>query len=390
MVLSVRLEHSSDSVNIEVTETTFDELSIMVSGSITMENAAEVSERLDLIFDKDPLKNVSIDLKKLVHSDSSAAAIFIEAHQKCRSRSNLLRLTNVPESVRGYLDLIDLDRLSPIHILEKPPEPGLVLQVGSASLNFLNSIREILTFIGALSLALLKDIRNPSKVRWDGFGKLVEHAGADAVPIVSLLSFLMGCILAFQSAIQLRKFGANIFVADLVSLSICLEMGPLLTAIIIAGRSGAGYAAHIGTMQVREELDALRTMGIDPIRYLVTPRIVAVALIAPCLTIIANLFGIVGGCLVAYFSLDVTPTGFFNQTQKVLEISDVMKGLIKSFVFGIQIASIGCLRGFQVRGGAEGVGRATTSAVVTCIFVITVTSAVFALLFYYFPRIWIL
>ena len=387
--MTIGSEHSSVSVNVEVSETSFDELHITISGSITMENAAEVSRELDSIFDKNPLKNALIDLKKVAHSDSSAAAVLIDAHQKCRSRSNLLRFTNIPESVRRYLDLIELDRLRQVDILEKYEEPGLLTQIGVASVSFYNGVKEILTFIGGVVLATLKDFRNPSRIRWDGFGKLVEQAGADAVPIVTLLSFLMGCILAFQSAIQLRKFGANIFVADLVSLSICLEMGPLLTAIIISGRSGAGYAAHIGTMQVREELDALRTMGIDPVRYLVTPRIMAVAIIAPCLTIIANLFGIAGGCLVAYFSLDVTPTGFFNQTQKVLEISDVMKGLIKSFVFGIQIASIGCLRGFQVSGGAEGVGRATTSAVVTCIFVITVTSAIFALLFYYFPRIWI-
>lgn len=387
--MTTRSEHSTGSATIEVVETTFDELSITVAGSVTMENAAEVSAKLNSIFDQNPLQNATINLKKLVHCDSSAAAVLIEAYRKCRSRSNLLKFTNVPNSVGRYLELADADSFHKADILERPSEPGLVLQVGAASLNFWNSVKELLTFVGAVAIAVTKDFRHPGNIRWDGFAKLVERAGSDAVPIVTLLSFLMGCILAFQSAIQLRKFGANIFVADLVSLSICLEMGPLLTGIIIAGRSGAGYAAHIGTMQVREELDALRTMGLDPIRYLVIPRIVAVALVAPCLTIMANLFGIVGGCLVAYFSLDVTPAGFFNQTQKVLEVSDVMKGLIKSFVFGIQIASVGCLRGFQVRGGAEGVGRATTSAVVTCIFILTVTNAVFALLFYYFPRVWI-
>ncbi|MDD3472068.1 MAG: MlaE family lipid ABC transporter permease subunit [Syntrophaceae bacterium] len=374
---------------IEVSETTFDELAIAVSGSITFENAAEVSEKFKRIFDENPLKNVSMDLKNLKHVDSSAAAIIIEAHQKCRSNNNLLKLRNVPESINRLLRNINIDRMQSADILGPRLEAGFFQQVGVASINFLNNVVDILTFVGGTVIAAAKDVRRPLSIKWDSFPKILERAGADAVPIVTLLSFLMGCILAFQSAIQLRKFGANIFVADLVSLSICLEMGPLLTALIISGRSGAGYAAHIGTMQVREELDALRTMGIDPIRYLVTPRIVAVAIAAPCLTILADLVGIVGGCLVAFFSLDVTPTGFFNQTHKVLEVSDVMKGLIKSFVFGIQIATIGCLRGFQVRGGAEGVGRATTSAVVTCIFVLTVTNAVFALLFYYFPRVWI-
>jgi phospholipid/cholesterol/gamma-HCH transport system permease protein len=164
-------------------------------------------------------------------------------------------------------------------------------------------------------------------------------------------------------------------------------MGPLLTALIVSGRSGAAYAAHIGTMQVTEEVDALRVMAIDPIRYLVSPRILAVAFVLPCLTLFADLLGIVGGCIVAAFSLDVTPVAYFNQVHKVLEMSDVVKGLVKSFVFGIEIATIGCLKGFQVRGGAESVGNATTSAVVTSIFILTVTDAVFAVLYYYLPSL---
>jgi phospholipid/cholesterol/gamma-HCH transport system permease protein len=193
----------------------------------------------------------------------------------------------------------------------------------------------------------------------------------------------MGAIMAFQAAIQLRKFGANIFVADLVSLSISIEMGPLLTAMIAAGRSGAAYAAHIGTMQVTEEVDALRVMAIDPVRYLVSPRIIALALVLPCLTLFADFVGILGGCIVAVLSLDLTPTTYFSQTGKVLELTDIGKGLSKSLAYGIEIAMIGCLRGFQVKGGAEGVGSATTSAVVTSIFVIVVTDAIFSMLFHY-------
>jgi phospholipid/cholesterol/gamma-HCH transport system permease protein len=165
-------------------------------------------------------------------------------------------------------------------------------------------------------------------------------------------------------------------------------MGPLMTAMIVSGRSGAAFAAQIGTMQVTEEIDALRVMAIDPIRYLVSPRILAVALVLPCLALFADMVGVLGGCLVASFSLDITPTAYFSQVKKVLEVSDVAKGLIKSFFFGIEIALIGCLRGFQVRGAAESVGQATTSAVVTSIFVLTITDAVFAALFHYGPSLW--
>ncbi len=272
-------------------------------------------------------------------------------------------------------------------ILEPQPEPHLLVQIGAGALTLRRHARDIVTFIGESAMALMHDLSSPRNLRWDRIWPLIDRSGSDAVPIVTILSFLMGGILAFQGAIQLRKFGANIFVADLVSLSICMEMGPLLTALIVAGRSGAAYAAQIGTMQVSEEVDALRVMAVDPIRYLVSPRILAVAFILPCLTLFADLIGMVGGCVVAALSLDVTPVGFFNQVHKVLELSDVVKGLVKSFVFGIEIATIGCLRGFQVRGGAESVGNATTSTVVTSIFILTVTDAVFAVLYYYLPSL---
>jgi phospholipid/cholesterol/gamma-HCH transport system permease protein len=220
-------------------------------------------------------------------------------------------------------------------------------------------------------------------MKWESLSRLIETCASDAIPIVTALSFLMGAVLAFQAAIQLRKFGANIFVADLVSVSICIEMGPLLTAMIVAGRSGAGFAAHIGTMQVTEEVDALRIMAIDPMRYLVSPRIIAVALAMPGLTLIADMVGILGGCVVAVLSLDLTPTTYLNQVTKILEVSDVAKGLTKSLAFGVEIALIGCFRGFQVRGGAESVGTATTSAVVTSIFIIVATDAIFSMLFHY-------
>jgi phospholipid/cholesterol/gamma-HCH transport system permease protein len=296
-------------------------------------------------------------------------------------------LINVPARIQSFLDLVEFEHFKIAGILQLQPAPPLLVQIGEGALTVRRNVRDIITFIGASVTALMYDLSHPRNLMWDRIWRLIERSGSDAVPIVTLLSFLMGAILAFQGAIQLRKFGANIFVADLVSLSICLEMGPLLTALIVSGRSGAAYAAHIGTMQVTEEVDALRVMAIDPIRYLVSPRILAVAFVLPCLTLFADLLGIVGGCIVAAFSLDVTPVAYFNQVHKVLEMSDVVKGLVKSFVFGIEIATIGCLKGFQVRGGAESVGNATTSAVVTSIFILTVTDAVFAVLYYYLPSL---
>jgi phospholipid/cholesterol/gamma-HCH transport system permease protein len=363
----------------------FDEVRIYLSGTVSMDNAEFLRSDLVRAIKAQPMKNVLIDLSNVEYFDSSGAAILLDMFRTTDELHTSLRLINVPERIQSIRDLADLDRHIESGILQPRPEPNLLVQIGEGVLQLHRNAVDILTFIGAAVEALIRDSARPGKLKRDRLWKLVDKAGSDAVPIVTMLSFLMGCILAFQAAVQLRKFGANIFVADLVSVSICMEMGPLLTALIVAGRSGAAYAAQIGTMQVTEEVDALRVMGIDPIRYLVSPRILAVAFILPCLTLMADLAGVVGGCLVAAFSLDITPTGYFNQVYKVLEFTDVMKGLTKSFVFGIEIAMIGCLRGFQVKGGAESVGSATTSAVVTCIFILTVTDALFAVLFYYGP-----
>jgi len=373
--------------SISIEKGAFDDLHISLSGKISMDTAELVREELVKIIEAEPLRNVVLDLAQVEYFDSSGTAILVEMFQVCARLNNKLKLDNVPARIQGLLDFVDFKEFDSAGILQPRSQPSLLIQLGEGALNVYTTGRDILAFIGGAVEALIKDLSHPGKLRWDGLSKLVEKSGTDAVPIVTILSFLMGAILAFQAAIQLRKFGANIFVADLVGLSIVLEMGPLLTGLIVSGRSGAAFAAYIGTMQLNEEVDALRVMGIDPMRYLVSPRIIAVAFSVPCLTLIGDLAGIIGGCVVAVLSLDITPTGYFNQLHKVLELSDVLKGLTKSIVFGIEIAMIGCLRGFQVRGGAESVGSATTSAVVTCIFILTVTDAIFSILFYYSPPV---
>lgn len=368
---------------VEVQGAAFDQLFLMLEGSISVTNADRVFQRLSELVEAEPLKNVVLDLQKVTYFDSAAAAIIVNLRNKCESMRNSLILENTTTEVSRLLDLLHFESCAESCRLQPRPTPGVVTQVGEATIEFVKRGREVIAFIGEVFIALAKDFSQPRRIQWDQPWKLLERAGSDAVPIVSLLGFLMGAILAFQAAIQLRKFGANIFVADLVSVAISLEMGPLMSSIIVSGRSGAAYAAHIGTMQVTEEIDALRVMAVDPIRYLVSPRIVAVAVTLPCLTVFADIVGIIGGCVVAWASLDITPVTYFNQVLKILEVSDVVKGLIKSFVFGIEIALIGCFFGFQVRGGAEGVGTATTRAVVACIFVLTITDAIFAMLFHY-------
>jgi phospholipid/cholesterol/gamma-HCH transport system permease protein len=209
----------------------------------------------------------------------------------------------------------------------------------------------------------------------------IARAGTDGVPIVVLLNFLVGFVIAYQSSPQLQLFGANIYVADVVGVSITRELAPLMTAIIIAGRSGAAFAAELGTMRVSEEIDALRTMGISPYSSLVAPRVVALMVVTPVLTLVGDVVGTLGGCVVAVHSLEVSARGFFTELATGVVLSDVWTGLVKSVAFGAAIALIGCRKGLRTSGAAAGVGRSTTSTVVQCLFAIVLIDTLFTVVF---------
>jgi phospholipid/cholesterol/gamma-HCH transport system permease protein len=378
----------SDSSNykIEVDNQGFDRIVLIVSGEVSAHNADDFHGDIKAILATEPLKNVTVSFKEVDYFDTSAAAVTSELRDYCAKNGNDFEVIDAPKRVKRFIEAVSDEAILERGVLSPRSSPGIIIQVGQAFLELLQNGRDILTFIGACASAIWEDIKAPKSARWDNFWTIFEKAGSDAIPIVTTLSFLMGAILAFQAAIEMRKFGATIFVANLVSGVMCLEMGPLMVAIIASGRCGAAYAAHIGTMKVTEEIDALRVMAIDPIRSLVTPRIVAVALSLPLLTILADILGILGGCAVGALSLEITPAAYFNQVAKELQWVDFLKGVIKSFFFGILVAMVGCLRGFQARGGAQSVGAATTSAVVTCVFILTVADAIFAVFFYYLPK----
>jgi phospholipid/cholesterol/gamma-HCH transport system permease protein len=218
-------------------------------------------------------------------------------------------------------------------------------------------------------------------VRWKDVWHICERAGVDALPIVALISFLLGMILAFQSAVPMKRFGAEIFVADLIGLSMLRELGPLMTAILLAGRSGAAFAAEIGTMHVNQEVDALTTMGLDPVRFLVTPRIIAVLLMTPLLTIFSDLVGLFGGALTMQ-TFSIPFSTFLKEVDSAVTMTDFMAGFVKSFVFATLVAGIGCLRGLQTAAGASAVGDSATRAVVSGIILLVVVDGIFALAYY--------
>jgi phospholipid/cholesterol/gamma-HCH transport system permease protein len=251
-----------------------------------------------------------------------------------------------------------------------------------------------LEYVGSLNIQLWATLRAMAKVlpfvgnryRWRAAVSQMLQIGVDALPMVSLMAICTGFILAMQGASELRRFGALHYVIDLVAVGFTRELGPLLTAIAVSGRSGSAFAAEIGTMKVTEELDALRVMALEPVEFLLAPKYVAALISVPCLTIMSNFFGILAGGLFMFFSTHLAPLLYIHYVLTSIQLQDVITGLIKSVVFATIIAHVGCLEGFRVRGGPDSVGRSTTSAVVKSTFLVIVADAVFTAIFYFMGK----
>lgn len=260
------------------------------------------------------------------------------------------------------------------------PQP-LLERVGRNACSAWEQMFAMLGFVGECAQAFAGCVIHPSRMRWRPILFNIRRAGFDALPIVGLLSFLLGIVVAYQGADQLRQYGANIFVADLVGLSMLREFAPLITAITIAGRSGSAFAAQIGTMAVTEEIDAMRTLGISPLELLVVPKVIALVIAVPLLTVFADVMGVAGGMLMARSQLDVGYTEFLDRMAKAVSVTSYFVGIAKAPVFAIIISLVGCFQGFRTRGGADNVGLQTTRSVVQSIFLVIVADAAFSIAF---------
>ena len=262
-----------------------------------------------------------------------------------------------------------------------PPPPARVHALGEKAHAVASDVREQVTFVGQVAAVLAEAVRNPRAIRWREVGRIFERAGVDAFPLISFVGFLVGLIIAFEAAQPLKLLGAEIFVADTIGIIVLRELGPLMTAIVLAGRSGPNLAAELGTMKVNEELNALETMGLTPLRFLVIPRVVAVTFLSPILTVYAMAVGVLGGVLVMLalgFPLPVT----WGQLVTAVGVSDVVVGTVKGLVFGVLAGGLACLRGLQTAGGPASVGDAATRAVVSSIIAVFVADGLFAVLTY--------
>lgn len=337
--------------------------------------------RTTVFRDARPGARVIINLTGVTTLNSLEAAALLEVIWEGKERGVEVRLAGLYDAARQAFAGLDADLLEPLAGAAEQLSP--VEAVGAETLELVDAGRRLTEMIGEIFYWLFFAPWRGKGVKWDRTNEQIVKIGLDGVPIVTFLSFLIGAVLALNAASQLRQFGASIYIANLVGVSVTREMGPLLTAVIVAGRSGAAITAELGAMVVSEEIDALRTMALSPGRFLLLPRILALMCAVPCLTILANLAGIFGGYWVGVIILGLGSRNYLQQTAQSLLISDIVTGMVKSVVFALLIGLVSCYRGFYVRGGAEGVGANTTASVVTSIVLCILADAVFTTIFFY-------
>ncbi|HKE42208.1 MAG TPA: MlaE family lipid ABC transporter permease subunit [Casimicrobiaceae bacterium] len=363
-----------------VTDAADGSLELRLAGRLDAYSIAGVWSQARSQVESNRERRIVIDASAVDYCDGGGVAMLVDLLRQERPASAPVVVRGLKHEFQTLLDQFDPASL---RAPAAPPAEQLhaVEEVGREALNIRRDLVTQLAFIGETSSAIWYAIRNPHRVRWKDVWYTCEQVGVNALPIVALISFLIGLIIAFQSAVPMRQYGAELFVADLVALAILRELGPLMTAILLAGRSGAAFAAEIGTMKVNEELNALTTMGLDPVRFLVVTRIIAALLMVPLLTLFADILGILGGA-VTMVSFNIPILAYLREVDTLVDVKDLWAGLAKAPAFAILIAGIGCLRGLQTQSGASAVGISATRAVVSGIILLVVVDGIYAFIYY--------
>ena len=355
---------------------------ISITGRLDAKGASSLWQDIPKKIFHDNTPNLILDLETVEYLDTAGATFLchLETFGKTLGFENI----SIVNLKTEYSTLVDLAKdISQKNFSDQNPKKlSFVENKGKGVPDALLEAKEFITYTGEITWALIQSLKHPKRIRWADTFLVAERSGVDALPIVALISFIVGLVMAFQAAIPMRMFGAELYVADLIGIAMVRELGPLMTAIVLAGRSSSAFAAEIGTMRINEEIDALTVMGLDPVRFLIVPRIIASTIITPLLTIFSNLMGMLGGALVIT-SMGYPIISYYNQIASFVKWNDFAGGLIKCFVFGILIAATGCIRGYQTQSGPSAVGVSTTRAVVTGIFLIAVVDGIFSIIYYY-------
>jgi phospholipid/cholesterol/gamma-HCH transport system permease protein len=357
-------------------------LLVRLSGAWRLRGGLPSASLIERELEPEPkVRNVAFDSRELTSWDSSVLTFLVEVSELCRRREIKMDRTGLPVGLGRLLQLAEAVPEKKGARKEAVETPFLE-RVGNTAIGAGASLRETLKFLGEMTVTFLQLFRMKARFRAVDLFLLIQQCGAQALPIVTLISFLVGVILAFVGAVQLKQFGAQIYVADLVGIAMVREMGAMMTGIIMAGRTGAAFAAQLGTMKVTQEIDAFTTMGFSPLEFLVLPRVIALILMMPLLCLYSDFVGVLGGAAIGVGMLDLSWTTYFRETTNAINLTDLFGGVFKSSVYGVLIALSGCLRGMQCGNSSSAVGDAATSAVVTGIVAIVAACGVFAVMFY--------
>jgi phospholipid/cholesterol/gamma-HCH transport system permease protein len=351
---------------------------LALSGALVLETAATARRQVEALLRTTPVAMLMVDASGVDHGDMSGMSLLYELTEGRFTPGVRPGVAGLKPEFATLLAAFPA-RESIGELATHPVRKSLPEEIGAGTVSVLSDLREQLTFLGSAVQAFAAALRRPRTMRWQEVAVVFEKAGVNAVPIVSLISFLTGVIIAFESAQPLAMFGAQAYTANIIGIVMIREFGPIFTAIILAGRSGSAFAAEIGTMKVKEELDALTTMGLEPMRFLVVQRILAGTLLMPALTAFAMLTGVAGG-VVVMLGMGFPFAQIWNHLTSSIGVSDVLVGTFKAVVFGAIVSGLGCLRGMQTKQGPSAVGDSATRAVVSGILMIIVVDAVFAVL----------
>lgn len=365
---------------VEVT-TSGEAATVFLRGAWTTDHAAALDRRMaDL--EAEGAATFLFDLSDVVELDTTGAWLILRTVSDLQSRGATAELTQVGPRFRGLLDTVaDAARVAPDPPARVSALVALLSRMGRVTFAVMAEARNLLTFLGAVVITFVRAAAAPRRLRFPALVAHMEQTGLNALPIVGLLSFLIGVVVAYQGADQLAKFGAEIYTVNLVGIGVLREMGVLITAIIVAGRSGSAFTAQIGTMKVNQEIDALSTLGLDPLFVLVLPRVLGLMLVMPLLVFYADILGLLGGAAMATLALDVTFSQFLTQLNTAVPIAHFWVGMVKAPLFAFVIAVVGCYEGLQVSQSAESVGRMTTKSVVEGVFLIIVLDAFLSIFF---------
>lgn len=356
-------------------------LRVTATGDWTIQTAEEIRKAIGRIVAGSE-RRIAVDLSGLGVVDTVGALLVRRLRDQLSQPGRNVDLAGLQERHAALLERVMLaGEIEPLEAERRRPFLEWVERVGRASYDAYGEAVDLLDFLGVTAVSLYRSIVRPTRIRFVSVFSHIERVGCNALPIVGLLSFLIGIVVAYQGIFQLRRFGAEIFTINLLGISVLREMGILLAAIIIAGRSGSAFAAQIGTMQVNQEIDAMRTLGLDPVELLVLPRLIALLIAMPLLAVYADVMGLLGGGVMVILALDMSLSQFLEHLQSAVPLANFWIGLVKAPVFGGAIALTGCREGLKVSGNAESVGHHTTRAVVISIFLVIVADAVLSILF---------